>query len=1038
MRRFKLFSLIQERVARRMCPSRWSARRRASWSASGGSVAAESLEPRCLLAAGDLDPSFGTGGKVSTSFGFNAIGRSAAIQSDGKIVVAGDNNSTFMLARYNNDGSLEGVVTTDFGTSEGSAVGIAVQTDGKVVVVGTIYNGANNDFALARYNINGSLDTTFDGDGMLTTDFAGLNDRATGLVIQPNGRIVVAGYADSVGDAFGNNHDFALVRYNSNGSLDTSFDGDGKLTTDFPTALGAIGVDFGYAIALQSDGKIVVAGITIPHFTRDDYDFALARYNTSGSLDTSFGGDGTVTTDFIAGNDIATNVVIQPDGKIVVAGYSDALGTSDFVLARYNKNGSLDTSFNFDGRATTGFGTADDVAASMALQSDGKIVVVGHSDYFGDQDFEVIRYNTDGSLDTSFSENGGALKDFGDSDDVAGSVVIQPNGRIIVAGYTTINGNTNFALARFDDASVSRLSITAANAVKPEGQSGSTPLTFTVNRTGDTSGPSSVQYSVIGSDPNPADKSDFGGVLPSGTVTFATGELSRIITVSVRGDTTVENDESFTVTLSNAVNADILAATAEGTILSDDASLAIAATDANQNEADSGNTTFTFTVTRNGDVGRTASVKYTVKGSGAATANAADFGGVAFPSGTLNFAVDETMKTITLNVRGDTTIEPDEGFTVTLSNPVNAILATATATGIILNDDASVSIAATSAKKAEGNSANTPFTFTVTRTGDARGSASVDFVIAGTATKGTDVADFDGGVLPSGTVNFSANETTKTMTINVVGDTTVEPNEGFTVALSNPSHAVIGTASATGTVLNDDTSLAIAAASANKAEGNSGNTAFTFTITRAGDVHSTASVQFAVSGSDVNSADAVDFGGALPSGVVTFTANQTSKTITVNVRGDTVVETDEGFTVTLSNATNAQIVAATATSTIKNDDTMLSLSPSNISQAEGNSGDTTFTFTVTRTGNLSRTASVKFIVTGTGTSPANAADFGGTFPSGTLNFAVNETTKTITIKVRGDSAVESDEGFKLTLSKPVNAMLDALAILATGTIQNDD
>ena len=1036
MRRIKMFSLIQERVARRKCPSRWSARRRASWSAGGESAAAELLEPRCLLAAGDLDPSFGTGGKVSTSFGFDAIGRSAAIQSDGKIVVAGDNNSTFILARYNNDGSLEGVVTTDFGTSQGYAIGVAVQTDGKAVVAGTIYNGTNYDFAVARYNSDGSLDTSFDGDGKLTTDFSGLDDVATGLVLQPNGRIIVVGYADSVGDAFGNNRDFALVRYNSNGSLDTTFDGDGKLTTDFP-ALGVFGEEFGYAIALQSDGKIVVAGITI-NITRDDYDFALARYNTSGTLDTSFDDNGRVSTDFIAAADTATSVVIQPDGKIVVAGYTDALGTKDFALVRYNKNGSLDTSFNFDGRATTGFGTADDVSASMALQSDGKIVVVGHSDYFGDQDFEVIRYNTDGSLDTSFSENGGVLMDFADSDDDAGSVVLQPNGRIIVAGFTTLNGSTNFALARFDNASVSRLAITAANAVKPEGQSGSTPLTFTVSRTGDTSGPSSVQYAVIGSGPNPADAGDFGAMFPSGTLTFAAGELSRTITVSVRGDKSVENNESFMVTLSNAVNADILTAAALGTILSDDASLTIAATDANQNEGDSGNTPFTFTVTRAGDASRTASVKYTAKGSGAVAANAADFGGVAFPSGTLNFAVDETTKTITLNVHGDTTIEPNEGFTVTLSNPVNAILATATATGTILNDDASVSIAATSANKAEGNSGNTPFTFTATRTGDARGSASVDFVIAGAATKGADLADFDGGVFPSGMVNFSANETTKTITINVVGDTTVEPNEGFTVTLSNPSHAVIGTASATGTVLNDDTSLAIAAASANKAEGNSGNTPFTFTITRAGDVHSTASVQFAVTGSDVNLADAADFGGALPNGVVNFTANQTSKTITVNVRGDTAVETDEGFTVTLSNATNAQIAAVTATGTIKNDDTMLSLSPSNISQTEGNSGDTTFTYMVTRTGNLSRTASVKFIVTGTGTPPANAADFGGTFPSGTLNFAVNETTKTITIKVRGDSAVESDEGFKLTLSNSVNAMLDALAILATGTIQNDD
>ncbi len=232
---------------------------------------------------------------------------------------------------------------------------LAIQPNGKIVVAGQAYNPntGNTDFALARYNSNGSLDNSFDGDGKLTTDFFGSDDYASSLAIQPNGKIVVAGQTYNP-NTF--NSDFALARYNSNGTLDNSFDGDGKLTGFY-----LAGNTKFTAIALQTDGKIVVAGQAYNPNT-GNYDFALARYNSNGSLDNSFDGDGKLTTDFNGYDDYATSLAIQTNGKIVVAGqaHNNNTGYSDFALARYNSNGTLDNSFDGDGKLTTDFVGSDD------------------------------------------------------------------------------------------------------------------------------------------------------------------------------------------------------------------------------------------------------------------------------------------------------------------------------------------------------------------------------------------------------------------------------------------------------------------------------------------------------------------------------------------------------------------------------------------------------------------------------------------------------------------------------------------------------
>ncbi len=370
---------------------------------------------------GDLDSSFGVNGIVKTDFGnVYVIYPSTAIQSDGKIVVAGTSDGFLTLARYNTDGSLDntfsedGKQITDLGLRTGDVIinAVAIQPDGKIVVVGSVSFGSD-DFVLVRYNIDGSLDNNFSNDGKQLTDFGG-NDYATSLSIQNDGKIVVAGLIVIYSDLNTSDYsiDFALARYNTDGSLDATFSEDGKQITDFG------GNDNARSIAIQSDGKIVAAGTKLNRKHDEfsygpDNDFSVARYNSDGTMDNSFSDDGIQTTNFLFesefltfyGNDVVNSVAIQSDGKIVVGGQSirHDLKQPDpefsFALARYNTDGSLDVkqraSFgNFFG-PTTG-------SRSIAIQNNGKIIIAG---YVAEQ-FAFAQFNTDGSEDKTFGDNG--------------------------------------------------------------------------------------------------------------------------------------------------------------------------------------------------------------------------------------------------------------------------------------------------------------------------------------------------------------------------------------------------------------------------------------------------------------------------------------------------------------------------------------------------------------------------------------------------------------------------------------------------------
>lgn len=403
-----------------------------------------------LAQSGTLDNTFSGDGKLTTSFGFEFdLAYSVAIQPDGKIVAVGYTDSdtrNIALARYNTDGTLDnsfsndGKQITDFSSGSDEAYAVALQTDGKIVVAGrSSGDGTYSDIALARYNTNGTLDNSFSDDGKVLTDFSFGPDDAYAVAIQPDGKIVVAGTTN--GD---NDLDFVIVQYNTDGTLDLGFGEDGKRTTDFGST-----IDVAFALLIQPDGNIVVVG-TSWGVNAENPVFALARYLPDGAPDNSFSDDGKQTTDFIDGFEQAYSVALAPDGKIVLAGSISIVGINgDFAIARYNTDGTLDISFSDDGLLTTDFNSNDDLAAGVKIDAEGKIIVAGTSYSSTNSTFAIARYHTDGTLDSGFSGDGVLTTSIGSNNPEAHSVLIQPDGKIVVAGYAYVGNDIDFALARY-------------------------------------------------------------------------------------------------------------------------------------------------------------------------------------------------------------------------------------------------------------------------------------------------------------------------------------------------------------------------------------------------------------------------------------------------------------------------------------------------------------------------------------------------------------------------------------------------------------
>jgi uncharacterized delta-60 repeat protein len=421
----------------------------------------ELLEDRCLLSAGQLDTTFGSGGTVTSLLGSSSFAYATALQSDGKILAAGQatvgSGYQFALARYTTSGSLDtsfgnsGTVTTKIG-SGGFAWAMAVQpTDGKIVLGGFgSISKTGHDFALARYTTGGSLDKSFGNRGTMTTALGSGDDEIEALAIQSDGKIVAAGTSQQSGQ-----YQWALARYTTSGSLDTSFGSGGTEVSTFgPGSNVQAEID---GIALQSDSKILVTGY-VSLAGSDGQQFAVARYNANGTLDSTFGTNGVVYVTPLATlhPDSGHGIVIQSDGKIVAAGTLTGTNSyQEWALARFNSDGSFDSTFGSGGVVTQQIvagANVNDIAYSVALQSDGKLVVSGTHNVNSagsPESFALGRFNTDGTLDTTFNGTGLVTTTIGTSSDSRG-VLIQPtDGKIVVTGGATVSGVSNFAVARY-------------------------------------------------------------------------------------------------------------------------------------------------------------------------------------------------------------------------------------------------------------------------------------------------------------------------------------------------------------------------------------------------------------------------------------------------------------------------------------------------------------------------------------------------------------------------------------------------------------
>lgn len=388
----------------------------------------ETLGERITPAVGALDATYGADGIINTNFGADEQSKGQVIQPDGKIVVVGftgfGSSVDFAMIRYNVDGSLDtsfgsgGKVTTSFGTGTDIANAVALQGDGKIVVVGSSVQGSNNDVAMARYNPNGTLDTTFSGDGKLTIPSAG-DASATSVAVHPTGAIVVVGTSTS------SNADFAFWNVSTTGSLSNS--------SSF--AIGS-GNDFANDVVIQPSGRIVIAGTST---SGSNEDFALLGINLNGNRDSTFGTNGVTITDFSNRSDRARSVAMAPNGTIMAVGTSDVGGGNfAFAFAKYTPNGALDISLNGTGKTTVDFGSGSDEAFDVALDSNNYWVAVG--------------YTTNGSnknLALADDFGGALVSDLGSNDDGGAAIAFQADGKPVIAGQT-ISGTYDFALVRYN------------------------------------------------------------------------------------------------------------------------------------------------------------------------------------------------------------------------------------------------------------------------------------------------------------------------------------------------------------------------------------------------------------------------------------------------------------------------------------------------------------------------------------------------------------------------------------------------------------
>nr|WP_295922548.1 T9SS type A sorting domain-containing protein [uncultured Dyadobacter sp.] len=427
---------------------------------------------RLAAQSGSLDATFGQGGKVTTNVGNGeTFMNSVLIQPDGKIVTVGytgpqEYQGKFCLIRYNSDGTLDntfgvdGVVETTLGGTEDLAFSAALQPDGKILAAGRTWKGDGDfDFALVRYTAEGLRDLTFGQSGIVTTNFGdgdgdgyGDDDRASKVVLQPDGKIMLAGATAGPGTAW--IPDMAFARYLPDGQLDGSFGQNGKVIIHIDEP-GLQLAQYVNSMTLQPDGKVLASGFTevLDQTTQAiNRNFVAVRLDANGNLDNNFGIGGIVLPS-IGRDDVASSIQVQSDGKILIFGRSSPTdeGFNDFALVRYHANGTPDAAFGNQGIVLTAFDNTYDFGLDMVIQKDGKILTSGFTVIQNGTtwDFAMARFKADGSIDMAFGNNGKVTTDFNNNLDWGAAMALDSKGSIVAVGHTITNTHTNVALARY-------------------------------------------------------------------------------------------------------------------------------------------------------------------------------------------------------------------------------------------------------------------------------------------------------------------------------------------------------------------------------------------------------------------------------------------------------------------------------------------------------------------------------------------------------------------------------------------------------------
>ena len=1017
---------------------------------------------RSSTSGGALTANFSVGGSASLNADYTQSGASSFSASAGTVTFAAGQSTTTVTIDPTTDNTVESDETVILSVTSGAGYSIGLPSSAN----GTI---TNDDHELS---INPTVTVTEGNSGSSNMTFT--------VTLSPaHTQTVTVNYSTADGTtnpALGANACGATTDYISQSgtltftpgqtvkTIDVSICGD---TRDEPDETLTVSLDTPANATIASSQAISTGTITddddMPTISINDvtmnegnsgntaFDFTVSLSNPA---------QGPITVDYQTQDNSATALsdyvpitmsalTFNPDETsktitVLVSGDTTFEANESFFVSFSNNSSNSNLSLGTKGTGTI---TNDDSIPTVQFASASSSGAESASPV----DLQVTLSNTTyQTVTVNYAVDGGSTATGGgvDYNLTAGSLTFNPgdtaknisftvnddnltesNETVIIALNSPSNANlastSSHTYTIQDNDSQPTIQFAVANSAGVESVS---PANLMVILSAASSGTVTVNYAVTGGTATDGG-SDY--TLPAGSLTFNPGETTKNISLAINNDNLDEDDETVIVDLSAPVNAVLGSPFSQTyTIQDNDAAPTVQFALASSTGAESASPV-NLSVNLSAPSGKIITVDYSANASSTATGGGVDY---TLPAGSLTFNPGETNRNISFTVNDDNVDENDETVIVDLSAPVNADIATPSShTYLIQDNDAAPSFSIDDVAHNEGNSGPTSYTFTVTKMGTTDLSASIDFATANSAASaGSDYT------ATSGTLIFAPAENNKTITVLVNGDTTYEINETFFVNLSNAANGAISDGQGLGTITNDDAEPSLSISDVTLSEGNSGTTSFSFTVTKSGTSELSSSVNYQTS--DGTAFQPGDY--QSKSGTLTFAASEANKQITVLVAGDNTYEGNENFTVNLSNASGATIGDDEGVGAINNDDALPSFAIDDVTMNEGTgSAATAFTFTVTRNGATELPATVDFAAANGATDPASggAACGAGTdyaFTNGTLTFAANETTKTVTVSVCQDNDNEANETFFVNLSNPMQANIgDSQGI---GTITNDD